>query len=80
MEWVKRNLGLVIGSVVALALMGLAGFYLWTQMQEDKAVTAQLEEQTQTFQTLLNRPVLPQGGKVNNISFLSQFKLGNPPA
>jgi len=72
MPWVKRNLGLVIGGVVALALMALAGWYLWTKMQEDKEVTAQLEEQTQTFQNLLNRPVLLQGGKVNNIELAKE--------
>jgi hypothetical protein len=67
MAWVKRNLGLVIGGVVALALMALAGYYLWTKIQDDQAVTAQLEEQTQQFQQLLSRPYLPKGGKVNNI-------------
>ena len=69
MAWVKRNLGLVIGGVVALALMGLAGFYLWAKMQADAEVTAQLEEQTQQFQQLLSRPYLPKGPKVDNIEF-----------
>jgi len=69
MAWVKRNLGLVIGGAVALALMVLAGFYLWSQIQQDQEVTQQLEDQTQQFQQLLSRPYLPKGGKVNNIEF-----------
>ena len=31
MSWIKRNLFFVIGSVVALALMGLAGWFLYTK-------------------------------------------------
>jgi hypothetical protein len=69
MAWVKSNLGLVIGGVVALALLGLAAFYLWTKIQEDAAVTDQLEAQTTQFQQLLSRPYLPEGPKVNNIEF-----------
>jgi hypothetical protein len=72
MAWVKRNLGLVIGGVVALALMGFAGYFLWAKIQEDNDVTAQLLEQTQQFQTLLNRPLLPRGGKVDNIELAKE--------
>ena len=72
MAWVKRNLGLVIGGVVALALMGFAGYFLWAKIQEDNDVTAQLQEQTQQFQTLLNRPLLPRGGKVDNIELAKE--------
>lgn len=67
MAWVKRNLGLVIGGVVALALMALAGYYLWTKIQEEKAVTLQLEEANRRFNTLLRRPVHPGNERVNNI-------------
>src|SRR3954464_13953818 len=74
MAWVKRNLGLVIGGVVALILMGIAGYYFWSKYQEDQAITAQLEETTQKFQNLLNRPVHPgtEGGKINNIELAKE--------
>ena len=32
MDWIKRNIMFVAGSVVALVLMGLAGFYLYSEM------------------------------------------------
>jgi hypothetical protein len=69
MAWVKRNIGLVVGGAVALVLMVLASFYLWSRYSEDKAVTAELEATTQRYQELLNRPLHPgtESGKVNNI-------------
>ena len=39
MVWVKRNLGLVIGGAIALALLVVAGVYLWTQRGQDVALT-----------------------------------------
>jgi hypothetical protein len=74
MAWVKRNLGLVIGGVIALALLGVAGFYLWTSYQKDSEVTAQLDDTTQRFKTLLNRPLHPgdERGKVNNIELVKE--------
>ena len=69
MVWVKRNLGLVIGGVVALALLVVAGFYFFTQRGQDQTVTAELETATERYKTLLNRPVHPgdDQGRVNNI-------------
>ncbi len=69
MVWVKRNLGLVIGGVVALALLVVAVFYFFTQRGQDQAVTAELETATERYKSLLNRPVHPgdDQGRVNNI-------------
>ena len=69
MVWVKRNLGLVIGGVIALALLVVAGVYLLSKRGEDQAVTAELDQATSRYQELLNRPVHPgqEGGSVNNI-------------
>src|ERR1051325_5263924 len=74
MAWVKRNLGLVIGGGVALALLGVAGFYFWTSYQKDQGVTGQLDETTERFKTLLNRPLKPgdERGKVNNIELVKE--------
>ena len=72
MPWVKRNLGLVIGASVALILMALAGFYLWTKIQEDREVTAMLDDQTAAFQTLLNRPVHPGTDRLDNIELAKE--------
>jgi hypothetical protein len=69
MAWVKRNLGLVIGGAVALVLMVLAGFNLWSKYGADQAVTAELESTTMRYRELLNRPLHPgtESGQVNNI-------------
>src|SRR5262245_17112956 len=74
MAWIKRNLGLVIGAAVAFALMVVAGFYLWTRMQEDALVTQQLDETMQQFTTVLTRPLHPgvDGGRVNNIELAKE--------
>src|SRR5688500_12599734 len=74
MPWIKRNLGLVIGGAVALVLLAVAGYYLWSKYQEDLAATAELDEATQRFQGLLSRPVHPgtESGKVNNIELARQ--------
>jgi hypothetical protein len=69
MPWVKRNLGLVIGGVVALALLVVAVFYLFQKRGEDQLVTGELDTATARYQELLNRPVHPgdDQGRVNNI-------------
>lgn len=69
MPWVKRNLGLVIGGVVALALLAVAVVYLLQQRGQDAAVTGELDTANARYQELLNRPVHPgdDQGKVNNI-------------
>ena len=74
MAWVKRNLGLVIGGVIALVLLCVAGFYFWSNYQQDQAVTAQLDETTEKFKGLLNRPLAPggEGNKVNNIELVKE--------
>src|ERR1051326_2427192 len=67
MAWIKRNLFLLIGGLVALALLGFAGFYLYQRIDEDRTVTEQLDAQTEKLKQLVNRPVHPGTDKVNNI-------------
>jgi hypothetical protein len=49
----------VIGGVVALALLGFAGFYLFTKIQQDQAVTEELSAATQKLETLAKRDPYP---------------------
>lgn len=74
MVWVKRNLGLVIGGVIALALLAVAVVYLVNKRGEDATVTAELDTATSRYQELLNRPVHPgdDQGKVNNIELAKE--------
>ena len=69
MVWVKRNSGLVIGGVIAVALMAMAVVFLLKKRGEDVAVTQELDGATARFQELLSRPVHPgtESGRVNNI-------------
>jgi hypothetical protein len=67
MAWLKRNLFLVVSGVVALGLLGVAGFYLWSNLQEEARITDELNQQTTDLQALVNRPVHPGGEKVDNI-------------
>ncbi len=67
MEWVKRNLYFVIGSAVALVLMGLAGFYLYSGWQHKTAVFAKLSEQYAELKRLYDLNPNPGNEKVNNI-------------
>lgn len=59
MQWIKRNLFLVVGGVVALGLLGLAGFYLYTKIQQDHAITEELNSATQKLETLARRDPYP---------------------
>jgi hypothetical protein len=68
MSWIKRNLFFVIGSAVALVLMGLAGWFLYSSWnlnnQMKSAVSTKLEE----WNKLNKERPHPGVGPVNNIS------------
>jgi len=52
MDWIKRNLYFVIGSVVALLLLGGAGFYYYSTWKANSEVLAKLHEQYAKLSTL----------------------------
>ena len=59
MNWLKRNLFLVAGSVVALALLGFAIFFLLTRKQAVDEVTAELNTRTEEWKQLVARDPYP---------------------
>ncbi len=59
MNWVKSNIGLVVGGVVALALMGVAGWFLYTQMEAEKRAEANLDTGLSNLKSLLTRDPHP---------------------
>ena len=65
MLWIKRNLFLALGGLVALGALGFGGFYLWTNVSENKKVEAQLEEKKAGLQKLYNAVPFPS---TNNIA------------
>jgi hypothetical protein len=67
MDWIKRNLYFLIGSLVALALMGLAGWYLYSKWQLNNEILSKLDEQYVELKRLNQQNPHPGSGQVNNI-------------
>jgi len=65
MQWIKRNLFLVVGGVVALALLGIAGFYLFSKIQQDQSVTADLNAATEKLEGLAKRDPYPNSENIS---------------
>lgn len=68
MDWIKKNLGLVISGVIVLVGLAASGYYLYTKVQLSNAVSAQLEEQDQKLQQLMRMKPHPGNRKVDNIA------------
>jgi hypothetical protein len=67
MDWIKRNLYFLIGAVVALALMGMAGWYLYSKSNLNNEVLAGLQSDFEQLRNLTNAKPHPGAGKINNI-------------
>jgi hypothetical protein len=67
MDWIKRNLVFVIGAVVALVLMGLAGWYSFSGWQNSSEQTTKLTEGYAELKRLKGQNPSPGEGKINNI-------------
>jgi hypothetical protein len=67
MAWIKRNLYFVIFSVVAVALMGLAGYYLFSKWQLNNEMLEELNKRHSILEGLNNENPHPGSGDVNNI-------------
>ena len=67
MDWIKRNLYFLIGGLVAVALMGLAGWYLYSEWQLNNDIYTKLEEQYAELKRLNDQKPHPGSDKVNNI-------------
>ena len=67
MAWIKRNLYFVIGSAVAVALMGLAGWYLYVQWDRNDQILADLKKEYGELDNLNRQNPHPGDSKVDNI-------------
>jgi hypothetical protein len=67
MEWIKRNLYFLIGGVVALALMGMAGWFLYSKWRLNNETWDRLNQDYSELSTLNNEKPHPGAGKVDNI-------------
>jgi len=59
MNWLKKNLFLVLGGLVALGMLGFAVYFLLIQKQAVDEVTEQLNTQTQELKNLATRDPHP---------------------
>jgi hypothetical protein len=67
MAWIKRNLFFVIGGMLALGLLGAAGFYNYKGWSHNTAKYDQLKEIYGTLRNLTSQKPSPGNEKVDNI-------------
>ena len=72
MSWFKRNLYFVIGSVVALALMGLAGWFLYSKWALNNEILTNLNSDYEELKRLNSQKPHPGAGQVNNIKLAQE--------
>ena len=68
MAWIKRNLLFVAGGVGAILLLGVAVFYLISNLSADTAVTEELNQQVSELNNMYNAPAHPGTDTIDNIS------------
>ncbi len=67
MSWIKRNLFFFIGGVIALGLLGAAGYYNYTSWSRNSDMLDKLKEIYGTLNTLNDPQANPGNDKVNKI-------------
>jgi len=68
MSWIKRNLYFLIGSAIALALIGLAGWFLYTKWELNGENLAKLNADYATLSELNSKKPHPGNDKIDNIA------------
>src|SRR5215472_11242248 len=68
MSWIKRNLYFVIFSAVAVALLGLSGWYFYANYQRNNDMVTKLNAQYDRLQQLNNEKPHPGRPPVDNIA------------
>lgn len=72
MAWVKRNLFFVVGGVVALGLLGGAGFYIYKAWDRNSTAFTSLNEVVGTLKGLTGQTPSPGNEKVNNTTIAKE--------
>ena len=67
MAWIKRNLFFVVGGILAIGLLGAAGYYNYKGWSHNNAAFDKLNEIYNTLRDLTGKKPSPGNEKVNNI-------------
>ena len=67
MAWIKRNLFFVVGGILAIGLLGAAGFYNYKGWSHNSAAFDKLQELYGQLRDLATKKPSPGNEKVNNI-------------
>ena len=67
MAWIKRNLFFVIGGILAIGLLGSAGFYIYKGWSHNTAAFNELNEIYGTLRNLTSQKLSAGSDRVNNI-------------
>lgn len=67
MAWIKRNLFFAIGAVIAVGLLGAAGFYDYKNWQRNQTALEQLNQTYATLQSLNSKDPSPGNNMIDNI-------------
>jgi hypothetical protein len=68
MAWIKRNLFFVIGGILAIGLLGTAGYYNYKGWSQNTAKFNQLNDIYKALRDLTGKKPSPGGDKVDNIA------------
>ena len=66
MGWIKRNLFFVVGGILTVGLLGLAGFYIYKGWSSNSDASSSLNELYSKLQELAQAPQQPGNDKINN--------------
>ena len=72
MSWIKRNLTFVIGGIVALGLLGAAGFYIYQSWNANGDARDKLNETYNALDALTKKNPSPGNEQVNNIAIAAE--------
>ncbi len=72
MAWIKRNLFFVIGGILAIGLLGAAGFYNYKGWSHNRAALNELNEIYSTLRELTSKKPSPGNDKINNVETAKQ--------
>lgn len=59
MLWIKRNIFLVVGGLLAVVLLGFGSYYLLTSIKRNKDVEGELEDKKETLERLYKQDPFP---------------------